>query len=165
MGQTFENSVCNKPNSVTAPENTCFNGAKEQGTHCLSVLYYNARRILPKLDELHAIMLIRQPHIVCIVETWLSPDVSDKELNLPGYQLLRLDRNRHGGGILMYVADLLSCKVLVSGGQFNLEFLAISLTAQFLVSSFCFFIVLLLQFLISITLCCPYVLFHFLPFC
>ena len=76
-------------------------------------------------------MLIRQPHIVCIVETWLSPDVSDKELNLPGYQLLRLDRNRHGGGIRVYVADLLSCKVLVSGGQFNLEFLAISLTAQF----------------------------------
>ena len=103
------------------------------------------------------------------METWLSPDVSDKELNLPGYQLLRLDRNRHGGGILMYVADLLSCKVLVSGGQFNLEFLAISFTAQFLVSSFCIclFYVLLLQFqflIISITLCCPYVLFHFLPF-
>ena len=74
-----------------------------QGTHCLSVLYYNARSILSKLDELHA---IRQPHIV---ETWLSPDVSDKELNLPGYQLLPLDKNRHGGGILMYVADLLSC--------------------------------------------------------
>ena len=27
--------------------------------------------------------------------------------------------------------------LVVSGGQFNLEFLAISLTAQFLVSSFC----------------------------
>ena len=42
-------------------------------------------------------MILRQPHIVCIVETWLSSDISDSD------QLFRLDRNRHGGGMGMYV--------------------------------------------------------------
>ena len=82
--------------------------------HHLHILYYNARSIVSKLDELHAIVQIKQPHIVCIVETWLPSDIMDNELQLPGYQHMRLDRNRHGGGILMYVHNMISCKVLVN---------------------------------------------------
>ena len=43
----------------------------------LTVLYYNARSILPKLDELQANVLLQKPDIICIVETWLSEDVMD----------------------------------------------------------------------------------------
>lgn len=76
------------------------------------MLYYNARSILPKLDELRATALFQAPDIICIVETWLSEDVTDHEIWLPDYQTHRLDRNRHGGGIVLYVRDSLSCKVL-----------------------------------------------------
>ena len=116
------------------------NSTSTQNSHCdkhRRILYYNARSLLPKLDELHALITIKTPHIVCIVETWLSSDILHNELQLPGYQVLRLDRDRHGGGVLMYIHDLLSYKVLVEGGPFNLEFLATSVTAQFFTASFC----------------------------
>ena len=40
------------------------------------------------------------PDIICIVESRLCADISDNEVALPGYQVYRRDRNRHGGGIL-----------------------------------------------------------------
>ena len=66
---------------------------------CVSVLYYNARSILPKYDELVASCKVHNPDIVCIVETWLCTDIMDHEIDIPAYTLVRLDRNRHGGGI------------------------------------------------------------------
>ena len=53
--------------------------------------------------------------VVCIVETWLGEEITDSEISLPDYQLYRLDRNRHGGGVLMYVHKSFSCKVLLVG--------------------------------------------------
>ena len=47
--------------------------------------------------------------VVCIVETWLGEEITDSEISLPDYQLYRLDRNRHGGGVLMYVHKSFSC--------------------------------------------------------
>ena len=110
---------------------------QQQHVAQLSVLYYNARSILPKLDELHAAVLSQKPDLICIVETWLCEDVSDNELSLPDYQLYRLDRNRHGGGIMLYAHSSLSCKVLLQGGPFNLEFLALSVSAASVSHKFC----------------------------
>ena len=90
-------------------------------TH-LHILYYNARSLLSKLDELRATVALEQPHIVCIVEAWLSPDIADNKLQICGYQLVRLDRSRRGGGILMYVNDVFSFRVLLESGPHNLEF-------------------------------------------
>ena len=92
---------------------------------------------MPKLDELHAVILSQKPDLLCIVETWLCEDINDSELLLPGYQLYRLDRNRHGGGIMIYVCSSLSCKVLLRGGPFNLEFLAISVFVESSTIHFC----------------------------
>ena len=107
---------------------TVVSGTSEHADH-LVVLYYNARSIVSKFDELNVTVRLKQPNIVCIVETWLSSDILDKEIHLPGYQLLRLDRNRHGGGILLYVHEMMSYKLLVRGGPFNLEFISISVTS------------------------------------
>ena len=103
----------------------------------LTVLYYNAWSILQKLDELHAVILSQKPDLLCIVETWLCEDINDSELLLPGYQLYRLDCNRHGGGIMIYVCSSLSCMVLLRGGPFNLEFLAISVFVESSTIHFC----------------------------
>ena len=72
-------------------------------TYNLNILYYNARSILPKLDNLFIYVKLYDPHIICVTESWLSKDISDDELSLPGYHLFRLDRDRHGGGVLIYV--------------------------------------------------------------
>ena len=59
------------------------------------------------------------PDIICIVETWLDNDVSDNELFLSNYRLFRLDRNRHGGGIAIYVCTSLTCNLLLQSGPFG----------------------------------------------
>ena len=69
----------------------------------LSILYFNARSILPKFDELQAVCLTLDPDIICITETWLSSDIEDQEIVLSGYYSCRLDRNRHGGGLVIFL--------------------------------------------------------------
>ena len=69
-----------------------------------SILYFNSRSLLPKLNELHLIAQAYSPSIICISETWLCPDITNCELSVQGYQLVRLDRNRSGGGVLMYIS-------------------------------------------------------------
>ena len=91
-----------------------------------TVLYYNARSLIPKMDELRTIVESQRPSVICVVETWLSEEVSDQEISLSEYQVTRLDRNRHGGGIVIYVHNAISVGVLLSGPN-ELEFLAVSL--------------------------------------
>ena len=51
------------------------------------------------------------PDVICIVESWLSDEISDNELAIDNYQILRLNRNRHGGGAVMYIHSSLSYQV------------------------------------------------------
>ena len=78
----------------------------------LHILYYNARSLLPKFDDLMLSVINLHPHIICIVETWLSSDIIDHEIYIPGFQLYRYDRNRHGGGVLVYVSNMFFVSVL-----------------------------------------------------
>lgn len=50
--------------------------------------------------------------MVCIVEPWLSRDICDSELSLPGFSIFHLDHNHQGGGILVYVKSSLSPSVI-----------------------------------------------------
>ncbi len=52
------------------------------------------------------------------------------EICIPNYELVRLDRNRHGGGVAIYVASHLPLSV-VSSGSYCLEFLAISVKTPY----------------------------------
>ena len=74
-------------------------------TNALKIIYFNARSLLPKHDELCLIANMHTPDIICIVESWLSPEVQDSEILIPGYISVRLDRNRHGGGVVLFVCD------------------------------------------------------------
>ena len=71
----------------------------------LSIVYYNTRSHFPKLDDIRAVSVAESPDIICVVETWLSNSLSDYEIVLPGYQYVRCDRDRHGGGVLMYKVE------------------------------------------------------------
>ena len=40
--------------------------------------------------------------MLCVLwKPWLDDSVFDNELTIPKYCLVRLDRNRHGGGVLL----------------------------------------------------------------
>ena len=57
-----------------------FGGPHVQLLGTLSILYYNARSILPKMDNLAAYVLVYEPDVVCIVESWLDGDVGQCEI-------------------------------------------------------------------------------------
>ena len=54
------------------------------------------------MDELATIAEAHSPDLICIVESWLNNDIPNAEISLVGYHLCRLDRNRHGGGVVIY---------------------------------------------------------------
>ncbi|BHF71211.1 hypothetical protein SprV_0401426600 [Sparganum proliferum] len=70
----------------------------------LTFYYTNVQSILPKLDELKIHICDLSPDVVSLTESWLSENVDDRELMLPGFQLFRRDRrDRQGGGVVTYV--------------------------------------------------------------
>ena len=49
----------------------------------LQVLYFNARSLTPKLDELCVLCDLRKPDIVCITENWMCEDIGPSECSIP----------------------------------------------------------------------------------
>ena len=94
----------------------------------INVIYFNARSLLPKLDELRTLVEMKKPSIVRVVKTWLSEDFTDEEISISNYQIFCCNRNRHGGGVLIYSHISLSVSALLSGPN-KLELLSILLSS------------------------------------
>ena len=69
---------------------------------------------------------MKNPDIICIVESWLDPSILDNEISIVNYSLVRLDRSRHGGGVLLYIKDNLPFSVIISSPE-SLEFICIKI--------------------------------------
>ena len=82
-------------------------------------------RLVPKFDELSLLVEVHNPDIVSIVESWLCDDIPDAEIRIQGYNILRKDRNRHGGGVLMYIKDQFITEILPQHCVNNLEILPV----------------------------------------
>ena len=64
-------------------------------------VYFNAGSLLHKIDHLRLICMTSQPDIVCILESWMENEISDDKISIDGYNTVRADRNKHGGGVLI----------------------------------------------------------------
>ena len=53
-----------------------------------------------------------RPHVLSLNETWLDSSISDSEIQFPGYSLVRRDKTRRNGGVLIYVSSNLDYKVI-----------------------------------------------------
>ena len=97
----FRSSDRGSGNSPPHPMNT--------NSH-ITLLHYNARSLFPKLNNLKVECEI---HIICILtESWLDKDIADNELAISGFKLLCLDRNRHGGGVAVYIKHVFPHNVI-----------------------------------------------------
>ena len=56
-------------------------------------------------DELRVMMLNSPINILAVNETKLDGSFSENEINVLGYHVIHKNRNRHGGGLLLYVRD------------------------------------------------------------
>ena len=76
--------------------------------------------------------------VICIVETWLDIDILDSEICIQGYCLCRLDRTRHGGGVLIYVNNMFTHTVLFKGTP-DCELLIVSIHSNVVMVVYCMF--------------------------
>ena len=83
------------------------------GKNKLKCMYFNARSIVNKHEELELYINDEDIDIIGITETWLNSEISDSEINLDGYTIFRKDRDHanktRGGGVALYVRSELSC--------------------------------------------------------
>ena len=76
----------------------------------LKVAHLNICSLKNKVIELSKIMFENDLHIVAISETHLDDSIDNSVVSIQGYNIIRLDRNRYGGGVAFYVQDHIPIK-------------------------------------------------------
>ena len=79
-----------------------FNIFQKRGLHFIHI---NANSILSKIEEVKIIAHRTKAAVIGISESKLDETVLNGEILIPGYTILRSDRNRNGGGVLCYIKD------------------------------------------------------------
>ena len=66
-----------------------------------------------KLIQFHTAVALKKPSIICITETWLTPDIQNLEiLSDSEYSVYRKDRpQRRGGGVLTAIHNSIKSKI------------------------------------------------------
>ena len=72
--------------------------------------------------------LLNGAHAICIRESWLSTDMDDCHVSIPGYNLFRRDRlnNSGRGGVCLYLKSSYPCKRLTECDNPDIESLCVS---------------------------------------
>lgn len=78
-----------------------------------SLVMGNANSLANKTDELAALVrnqkLYRECSLICLTETWLTSCIPTANVELPGFSMVRLDRDnklsgkKKGGGLVLYI--------------------------------------------------------------
>ena len=68
----------------------------------------NINSIIKHIDELQVLLESNSIDILAINESKIDDTVSDNEMHINGYNIIRNDRNRNGGGVLMYIGKPVS---------------------------------------------------------
>ena len=68
----------------------------------------NKRKTLQvTVDEMRNFVKKQSIAVLGVIESKLDSSINDSELKIEGYELLRCDRNRHGGGVACYISKSL----------------------------------------------------------
>ena len=59
--------------------------------------------MLPHLDELHMLVDNDKPHMIRLNETKVDASIDDSLIHINDYAVIRKDRNKHGGGVAIYI--------------------------------------------------------------
>ena len=93
----------------------------------IKIGHLNIRSIVNKITELENIIKTNSFDIFCITESWLNDYVSDNDVNIDGYVLLRRDRPAHAGGVCLFVKSHLKFKSRSDIACSNVEIICIEL--------------------------------------
>ena len=93
----------------------------------LNCVFFNARSVMSKnkVDELRILVYKNNIDLAGVCETWLTPDISNAEIEIVGYRLFRRDRSNirpgRGGGVLLYIKDNIVSNVYEDIFNFHCE--------------------------------------------
>ena len=88
------------PLSVVSSD--AWNIFQKRGMH---FIHLNINSILPKIDEMRYIAKLTNATVIGLRETKLDNTVLRSELEIEGYDLVRSDRTRRGGGAACFVKN------------------------------------------------------------
>jgi exonuclease III len=71
----------------------------------------NIASLFKHFDELQVFMEEEPFDVLAINETRLDSSILDCSVSLPGYNLLRRDRNRNGGGVCVYIRKTIELNI------------------------------------------------------
>ena len=94
-----------EPTIQTLYNNDTYDCFCKKGFHCI---HLNARSLIPKISEVRLIASETKPSIFGISESWLDDSVTNCEIEIPGFSVVRNDRNRNGEGVCIYVNSSLA---------------------------------------------------------
>ena len=77
----------------------------------LHMIHLNINSVLSKIDELRVTAKKLKAAVIGVTESKLDATVLDGEVNIDGYEVIRSDRNRHGGGVACNVRNDISFNV------------------------------------------------------
>ena len=109
----LSNDICTNPGpiqnqSIDQQANT-WAPFKKHGLH---FFHLNINSLLPKIDEVRDIIRQSKPAVFGISESKLDNTVADSEINVLGYSLIRVDRDRRGGGVACYIRNDISFNIV-----------------------------------------------------
>ena len=87
----------------------------------MSFIHLNVRSLLPKISELSVILHRTKASVMAVSETHLDSSISNNEVNIQGYTMIRRDRNRSGGGVCLFIKDTVSFNVRQDLEEENFE--------------------------------------------
>ena len=92
----------------------------------------NINSLVSHIDDLHILISqFKDIDILAINETKLDSNIKDSEVHLPGYEVVRKDRDingRNGGGVCIYVRSNINFQLRADLSLSNLECLTIEIT-------------------------------------
>ncbi|KER19482.1 hypothetical protein T265_11762 [Opisthorchis viverrini] len=88
---------------------------EEAAETVLKCLYTDCLSHFNKLCDANQSACLDKPSIIAPTETWLTPDVSDAEVSIDGYSILRADSKRgRAGGVALYLHAALPIPIVLS---------------------------------------------------
>ena len=113
----------NDDESYTIEANECLDNdvktlASIQGMLITSL---NVRGLLNKYDQVVKVLYDSNADIMGICESFLDENVEVNEYMIPGYNVVSKHRNRHGGGVLLYVKETVKFELVEANVSTNIE--------------------------------------------
>ena len=109
-----------QPNHVQDDVSNCdyTHNTHKQFMECLSkikghsIACLNVRGLLNKFDQICNLIHECEFDLFGLCETFLDDSVYDYMYKIDGYNVFSKNRNRHGGGVLLYIKDNVKCEVI-----------------------------------------------------